>query len=84
MERSSMNVPVSEDIREEIVVVLADHTMVTAANGGAECECGEWSGSWSACGPERHVADALMPLVARIQADAWDKGYIAAQADEQN
>ncbi|GAT73573.1 hypothetical protein MHM582_2067 [Microbacterium sp. HM58-2] len=49
---------------EGIAGVLAEHTITEAANGGAECECGQWSGPWSGCEPERHQARMILAEIA--------------------
>lgn len=77
------------DAREVISCVLADHTITTAVNDGAECECGEWSGPWSANAPEKHQADAILAafpvlsldIAGEIEAEREDTDFDALGAD---
>jgi hypothetical protein len=62
-----MTAPVDRD-RDDLAAALADHRTVATADGHLQCSCDR---DWRLPVPHRqHLADALLPVVARIRADA--------------
>ena len=59
---------------------LARHRQMHRPQAGdSSCECGEWVGPFTiTSGPgsyPEHIANALAPLIAQREHEAWDEGH---------